>query len=223
MNVGPALYVEKRRVAKHAMATSNIIPSIELQSHRNDVCVYLQEYFVPFFDTMEDWSNKYKIQLFILDCVRRYLGRDHPDSLIPMLSIVITLGQQAEYQEAVTMQEELMEAHRIVFPSHSCEHLKMMKLLHILLQKSGRFEDAERTWKTILEEKDRLHIGDRLTRTSSDKALDSKLWNPMVKILHDKVERILNLIDSREQDLGAEHPDTLMAGSSLACLLKDQG
>ena len=45
----------------------------------------------------------------------------------------------------------------------------------------------------------------------------------MRKGLHGELEGILDLIDTHEQVLGAEHLDTLMAGDQLACVLKNQG
>ena len=228
MNVGSPLYVEQRRVAKHAMATFEVISSMglsnmELQADRHSVCICLREHFVPFFDRIEDWSNKYKIQLFILNCVRVFFGRDHHRSIFDMLSIVKTLDQQAKYQEAVFLQEEVVELYPIDFPLPFYGHLETMKDLLILLRKSGRFEDAERMWKTILEEKERLYAGGLLTNISSDKNRDLELWSPIGNSLHGILKSILDEIDSREQDLGAEDPDTLMAGGFLACLLKKQG
>ena len=223
IDAGPAVYVEQRRVAKHAMATFNIISSIDLQTDRNYVCSRLRKLFVPFFDRLEDWSNKYKIQLFNLDCVQNYLGRHHPNSRLDMLSIVATLCRQAKYQEAVALLEEVVKALPGLRPTHPRGFHAVMDRLVLLVQETGHFEGAELMWKTISEEMDRLYGGGRLERTASDEQLYLEINKTIRKSPHGEVERVLDLVDTCEQDLGAEHPDTLEAGHQLACVLNHQG
>ena len=218
MTVRSALYVEQRRVAKRAMATFDVISSMglsnmELQAYRHSVCICLREHFVPFFDRIEDWSNKYKIQLFILNCIRGFCGRDHPDSLFYMQSIVVTLYQQGKYQEAVALLEEVVEASARLPPTNLCEYLEAMDRWAIIM-------------KTAVEEKVRLCGEGRLSRTSSDKNLDfldPKCNGPMRKIPHGLMETNLDSIDTHERNFGAEDPRTLMAGDQLAFVLKTQG
>ena len=222
MNAGPVVYVEQRRVAKHAMATFSIISSIDLQTDRKYMCSRLRKLFVPFFDRLEDWSNKYKIQLFNLDCVQDSLGRDHPNSGLDMLNIVATLCRQAKYQEAVALLEEVVKALPGLRPTHLREYHAVLDRLVLLLQESGHVEGDELMWK-ITEEMDRLHGGRRLERNYADEQLDLKIEKILRKSPHGGVERVLDLVETCEQDLGAEHPDTLEAGHQLASVLDHQG
>ena len=226
ISICPALHVEQQRVAKHAMAAFNVISGIELQTFRDDVCKHLRVSFVPFFDRIEDWSNKYKIQLFLLDCVKDSRGKDHLDSLIDMETIAETLHRQAKHQEAVFLQKEVVEAFARLPPTHPYEYLEAMERLVFLLQQSGEFEEGERIWKTAVEEKARLDGEGRLNRSSSDKYLDLSalgLKDPMREGLPGVVEAMLGFIDSHEQNFGAEDRRTMMAGDHLACFLMSQG
>ena len=181
------------------MATFNVISSIDLRTDRDYCCSRLRKLFVPFFDRLKDWSNKYKIQLFNLDCVRGALGKHHPDSLFDMLGIANTLWHQAKYQEAVALLEEVVEAYARSPPTYADLYLVAMDQLVILLQQSGRFEDAERMWNRTLEEKARLYDEGCMSKTSSHKdtrLLDLRFKGPMKKGLPGELEMILDLIDT---------------------------
>ena len=222
LSVFRPLYVERRQVAKHAMVTFNVISSIDLRTDRNYVCSRLRKVFVPFFHELEDWSSKHKLQLFISDCVQNSLGRDHIDSLLIRQEIVETLWRQIKHPEAVALQEEVVEKFAMLCPTQSCGYLEAMGSLVDVLRKSGRFEDAERVSKTVLEEKDRLYGEGRLSRTTSDE-LELHLEKTLGKGVQVALETALNLIDMGEQFDYAEHPVTLRVGECLASIMENQG
>ena len=95
----------------------------------------------------------------MLQCAQNSFGRDHVDSLHYKQETAVTLFHQAKYQEAVALQEEVVDAFARLSPTQSYAYLKAMIYLVSLLEKSGRLEEAERMWKTVSEEMDRLYTG----------------------------------------------------------------
>ncbi|ETS73709.1 hypothetical protein PFICI_14655 [Pestalotiopsis fici W106-1] len=132
---------------------------------------------------------------------------------------------EAMLRKAVEIREKILGGDRsdaLEAPSkHHLDMLISVDLLAIVLEKQGKYEEAEQLHQQALNGREKALGKDHpdTLRSASNLAL---VFEEQGK--HEEAEQMNRaVLDSREKAIGKEHPDTLISASNLAWVLIDQG
>jgi serine/threonine protein kinase len=151
----------------------------------------------------------------------KYLGPDHPDTLISMNNLAICYSDLGRRADAVKLHEEILKLRKAKLGADHPHTLASMNNLAVCYRDLGRHVDAVNLHEEILKLR-KVKLGadhpDTLTSMNNLAICYSDLGRHAEAIRLD--EEILKL---RKTKLGADHPDTLASMNNLAVCFRDLG
>jgi tetratricopeptide (TPR) repeat protein len=149
------------------------------------------------------------------------LGGEHPDTLILISWLALTLEAQGDLVAARGLQEKVLEIHRRVLGEEHADTLTSMGNLAGTLKEQGDLVAARGLQEKVLEGRRRV-LGEEHSHTlvsMGEVALIMRAQGDLVAArgLQEKV------LEIHRRVLGEEHPNTLTLIGNLAGTLKEQG
>jgi tetratricopeptide (TPR) repeat protein len=157
----------------------------------------------------------------VLELRSKYLGPDHPDTLISMNNLAVAYVTAGQPRKAVPLLEQtLAKKKELLGPDH-LETLNGMNNLALAYKKAGELDKAVPLFEQALaKQKEKLGPDDRYTLiTMNNLAAAYKDVGQLDKAL----PLLEETLAKKEEQLGLEHPSTLEGMSSLAAAYKDVG
>ncbi|MCL2009643.1 MAG: tetratricopeptide repeat protein [Synergistaceae bacterium] len=152
---------------------------------------------------------------------REKLGPEHPDTLISMNKLAITLYKQGHHEEAEKLFREILELRRHALGPEHPDTLSSMNNLAGNLGNQGRYEEAEKLHRETLELRSHTLGPEAPDTLRSMNNLAVTLNNQGRYEEAEKLHR--ETLEMRRHTLGPEHPDTLISMNNLAGNLDNQG
>jgi tetratricopeptide (TPR) repeat protein len=168
-----------------------------------------------------DYAGASRIQQEEMDARRRLLGADHPDTLVAIGNLALTLYFQGKLAEARALQEPLVEAARRVLGTEHRGTRMAMNNLGLTLLAQGDFAAARTLHSQVLETSRRVlgndHADTLLPMINLAYGLLAVGRAGEARTLQEETVRISRSV------LGEAHPRTLTAMNNLALTRIAQG
>jgi tetratricopeptide (TPR) repeat protein len=151
----------------------------------------------------------------------RELGAEHPDTLMSMNNLAMTLQAQGDFGGAHALQEQVLNIRQRVLGTEHLDTLTSMSNLAMTLQAQGDFGGARALQEKTLDIRQRVLGAEHPhTLTSMNNLAATLQAQGDLGGAHALQEKVL---DIRRRVLGAEHPNTLLSMNNLAMTLHAQG
>jgi tetratricopeptide (TPR) repeat protein len=149
------------------------------------------------------------------------LGKDHPDSLMSMMNLAISLHQQGKYAEAEAMNRQTLQLQETVLGKEHPETLTSISNLAISLGYQGKYAEAEAMHRQMLQLKETVLGKDHPDTLRSINNLAESLRQQGKYAEAEAMHR--QALQLQEIVLGKDHPDTLRSTNNLIESLRHQG
>ncbi|KAF2184996.1 TPR-like protein [Zopfia rhizophila CBS 207.26] len=162
-------------------------------------------------------------QLFrqTLQLLENVLGKEHPDTLMSMTGLAISLRQQGKFAEAEAMDRQTLQLKEKVLGKEHPDTLMGMTGLASSLRQQGKFAEAEAMDRQALQLKEKV-LGKEHPNTLMDMTgLASSLRQQGKFAEAEAMDR--QALQLKEKVLGKKHPNTLMSMNNVAVSLQQQG
>jgi tetratricopeptide (TPR) repeat protein len=167
------------------------------------------------------WNEAEELFVRVLDLDRRYLGADHPFTLMIMRDLASTYRNQGQLTKAEELSVQVLEARKRVLGADHPDTLRSMAGLASTYSKQRRWKEAEELNVQVLEARKRV-LGvdhpDTLTGMGNLASTyqDQGRWKEAEE-LH------VQVLEARKRALGTDHPHTLTGMGHLASTYWNQG
>lgn len=167
------------------------------------------------------WSEAETSFRQVMENRKRILGQEHPDTILAMSNLSITLGDLGRLDEAATMKEEVLEKMRRILGEDHPSTITAMNNLAFTLGELGQLDKAARMKKEVLRKRRRI-LGDEHPATITAASNLSATLGDMGQ-LNEAATMKKEVLEKRIRILGEEHPDTILAMNNFAVTLRDLG
>jgi len=156
-----------------------------------------------------------------LEIRRRFLGDEHPDTLISINNMGYSMRARGKLTEAEVLYHEALEKRRRILGDDHPDTLGSINNVGFLLHAQGKPTEAEAFFREALEKRRRIRGDDHLDTLGSINNL-GMLFLEQGKLT--EAEPFLReALEKRRRILGDEHRDTLTSIGNMSGLLKAQG
>ncbi|KAH8733178.1 kinesin light chain 1 [Phaeosphaeriaceae sp. PMI808] len=156
-----------------------------------------------------------------LECAKKVLGPEHPDTLTSMGNLALVLDNQGKYEEAEAMNRQtLARREKVLGPEHPSTLTSMSNLAGVL-DNQGKYEEAEAINRQTLARGEKV-LGPEHPDTLTSMSNLAWVLNRQGKYEEAEVMNRREL-ECAKKVLGPEHPSTLTSMGNLALVLDNQG
>src|SRR3984957_2845928 len=167
------------------------------------------------------WKEAEKLQVLVVETMKRVLGEEHPDTLTSMDNLASTYRSQGRWKEAEMLGVLVVETMKQVLGEEHPDTLTSMDNLASTYRRQGRWKEAEMLDVLVTETMKRVLGEEHPDTLMSMNNLASTYWSQgrwkeaeMLDVL---------VMETRRRVLGEEHPHTLASINNLACTYRSQG
>ena len=162
--------------------------------------------FALAFSEAGRWTEAEKLNMQVMETMKRVLGEEHPDTLTSIANLASTYWNQGRWTEAEKLKVQVMETRKRVLGEEHPDTLTSMGNLALTYSNQGRWTEAEKLEVQVMETRKRV-LGEEHPNTLGSMSnlaftLKSQSRNKEAISL---MERCWKL---RNQVLGPKHPDT---------------
>ncbi len=156
-----------------------------------------------------------------LDLRRDHLSPAHPDTIDALAELAHLREEQARYDEAISLDNQVLDARRAAHSDRSEPYAAALLRLGNALQRAGRLDEAEAAQRAAYDIRAALEPQGGLNLAASSDSL-ARILN--AKGNYADAEPLLRAaVDMRRRYLPPDHPELARSLSSLASLLHDRG
>ncbi|EUC26875.1 hypothetical protein COCCADRAFT_31470 [Bipolaris zeicola 26-R-13] len=212
---------DKLRLVPHVMGSfAALTTAHDIDGTTEDIINEI-EGVVFFIKDLERWAETLLIEEYVLQARCRLLGEEHPDTILTIGNVAITLREQGQLEKAVHMQKKVLEKiMQIVGEDHPNTILATGNLAN-MLRDQGQLEEAAKMEREVLEKRRRMLGEDHPDTISAMVNLAITLGDQVQ--LDDVAKMEEEVLEKRRRILGEDDPHTILAMSNLAITLVRQG
>ena len=124
----------RRRFLPHVVnACQRIIDCFNSVSVQDNVVLDLLSKLADFLDMCGDFRNEMMVRRFVLRKHKAWYGETHPDTVISMDDLAVTLGRGGELQEALSMKQAVLAKRQQILGKDHPDTLRTMHNLAVML------------------------------------------------------------------------------------------
>ncbi|KAK4195455.1 Tetratricopeptide repeat-domain-containing protein, partial [Triangularia verruculosa] len=175
-------------------------------------------------DSDEDASSqnaKDKVDGMVDMEMNKALGDEHSDTLTNMADLASTYRDQGRWEEAETLQIQVMEIRKKVLGDEHLDTLSSMANLASTYRDQSRWKEAETLQVQVMEMCKKV-LGDEHLDTLSSMANLASTYRDQSRWKEAEILQV-QVMEMCKKVLGDEHPDTLSSMANLASTYRDQG
>src|SRR3984957_5391397 len=167
------------------------------------------------------WKEAEKLQVLVVETMKRVLGEENPDTLTSMANLASTYRKQGRWKEAEVLEVLVMDTRKRVLGEEHPDTLTSMANLASTYRKQGRWKEAEVLEVLVMDTRKRV-LGEEHPDTLTSMANLASTYRKQGRWKEAEVLEVL-VVDTRKRVIGEEHPDTLMSMANLASTYQNQG
>jgi hypothetical protein len=135
----------------HELKAEDLAFRRTLLPHMDEACANsnLQSDFAKSFAQV--YSEAEKLQLLVMDMMKRVHSKEHPDTLTSIGNLASTYRQQGQWQLAEELEVMVMETRKRVFGLANLDTLESITNLAATYQDQGRLKEAEELQVVVME------------------------------------------------------------------------
>jgi tetratricopeptide (TPR) repeat protein len=157
----------------------------------------------------------------LMETHKRMLGQEHPDTILAMSNLSITLGDLGRLDEAAKMMEEVLEKMRRVLGEDHPSTITVMNNLASTIGELGKLGEVAKMKKEVLRKRERI-LGEEHPSTVTAMNNLSSILRDMGQ-LDEAAKMMEEVLKKMRRILGEDHPSTITAMSNLASTLGELG
>ena len=177
--------------------------------------------FALFLDADGKSSASESFEKIAVDIQTNIFGAEHPDTLTSMDNLALTYWRLGRIEEAVDLQEEVLEKRRQILGVEHADTLTSMNNLSITYRDQGKTAEAVDLQEEVLEKRRQI-LGVEHPDTLTSMSNLSLTYRDQGKTA-EAVDLQEEVLEKHRQILGVEHPDTLTLMSNLSLTYWVQG
>lgn len=149
------------------------------------------------------------------------LGREHPDTLLAMGDLALTIANAGRWDDAAKLQVETLKSCEVVFGKRHPSTLEAMGNLAATYSLMMETVKAEELQKEVLEISEKV-LGEHHPDTILAKSALAATYSDTERY-EDALKLQIDLVDLHKRYMGEEHPETLTAQMDLALTYSEMG
>lgn len=144
-----------------------------------------------------------------IEMTKKFLGQQHPDTLLSMGNLAITFYKQARLEKAEEFQFQVMEISKTVLGEQHPYTLSSMNNIALTLRDQKRSKEAEELGMQVMEITKTV-LGENHPETLISMNNLAVVWKSQGRD-HDALRLMKDCVLLRKKTLGTDHPDTVIS------------
>jgi tetratricopeptide (TPR) repeat protein len=157
----------------------------------------------------------------VMDMWKKLVGEEHPDTIISINNLAVTLSNKRHFSEAADLQRQALVIQKKVLGTEHRDTLTTMMNLAVTLSYQGKYTEAIDLERKTLEIQRRILQEDHVDTIKSMNNLGTFLYQQRQYKEASQLQK--RVVELRLKHLGEEHPDTLKARNNLGTTLCQLG